>query len=632
VLVVLDTAKLRDQILRSQAALASAQAKVAQTSATLQEAQASPGAAGRGGAPVGRPGAVEGRTRQRPRQRWPAPWPTRPAPGPASRRAGRAVHRPDQPVQGVHRAPADGVVLTRNVDPGNAVAASLQAVTLFTLAEDLTRLRLWVYVDEADVGSVKVGQDRHLHRQRLPGAQVSGAHHARGLRLDHHRQRGHLPDLPGRGQHRPEPAPGHDGHRHHHAPPAKDVLLVPNAALRFTPTAAAAAPAKKGITSGVLMGAHAAQQHAQAGRRRRQHGRARQVWVLRDGKPVAVAVTPGISDGRMTEITGGRPAAAGMLVITDQKAAAPSDADTAPLIRLRGITKRYGSGATELMALKGIDLDMQAGEFVAIMGPSGSGKSTAMNILGCLDTPTAGQYLFKGAPVQKTSARDQRARLRRRYLGFVFQGFNLLARTSAQENVELPLLYRGDRRRRAPRRRHARAAVGGPGRLGAPHAGRTVGRPAAARGHRARHRHRTRRGAGRRTHRQPRHPAQPRDHGPAAGAEPRPRHHRADGHARARHGRLCAAHGALRRRPHRARRGQPTPGHRRPGRGRARDGLMLYSVFMLALRSVQRNLLRSFLTILGIVIGVSAVITMVTLGNGATQAIRRRSPAWAPTC
>ena len=114
-----------------------------------------------------------------------------------------------------------------------------------------------------------------------------------------------------------------------------------------------------------------------------------------------------------------------------------------PLIRLRGVTRRYGSGASELQALKGIDLDIEAGEFVAIMGPSGSGKSTAMNILGCLDTPTEGQYLFMGTPVQALS-RDQRARLRRHFLGFVFQGFNLLARTSAQENVELPLLYRGE--------------------------------------------------------------------------------------------------------------------------------------------------------------------------------------------
>jgi putative ABC transport system ATP-binding protein len=113
------------------------------------------------------------------------------------------------------------------------------------------------------------------------------------------------------------------------------------------------------------------------------------------------------------------------------------------LVQLRGVTKRYGQGATELLALKGIDLDITAGEFLAIMGPSGSGKSTAMNIIGCLDTPTAGQYIFKGAHVEALS-RDQRARLRRSYLGFVFQGFNLLARTSAQENVELPLLYRGD--------------------------------------------------------------------------------------------------------------------------------------------------------------------------------------------
>ena len=117
--------------------------------------------------------------------------------------------------------------------------------------------------------------------------------------------------------------------------------------------------------------------------------------------------------------------------------------DAMPLIRLLGVTKKYGTGQAELLALKGIDLDINAGEFVAIMGPSGSGKSTAMNILGCLDTPSSGQYLFHGTRVEALS-RDQRARLRRRYLGFVFQGFNLLARTSAQENVELPLLYRGE--------------------------------------------------------------------------------------------------------------------------------------------------------------------------------------------
>jgi putative ABC transport system ATP-binding protein len=114
-----------------------------------------------------------------------------------------------------------------------------------------------------------------------------------------------------------------------------------------------------------------------------------------------------------------------------------------PIIRLRGITKVYGEGPTAFQALKGVDLDIMAGDFVAVMGASGSGKSTTMNILGCLDVPTRGEYLFRHHHVE-TLSRDQRALLRRRYFGFVFQGFNLLARTSALENVELPLLYRGD--------------------------------------------------------------------------------------------------------------------------------------------------------------------------------------------
>jgi putative ABC transport system ATP-binding protein len=114
-----------------------------------------------------------------------------------------------------------------------------------------------------------------------------------------------------------------------------------------------------------------------------------------------------------------------------------------PLIQLRGVTKVYGEGATQFQALKGIDLNIAAGDFVAVMGPSGSGKSTTMNILGCLDVPSQGEFLFKGFHVEQLG-RDQRALMRRRYLGFVFQGFNLLARTSALENVELPLVYRGD--------------------------------------------------------------------------------------------------------------------------------------------------------------------------------------------
>ncbi|NLA75514.1 MAG: ABC transporter ATP-binding protein [Deltaproteobacteria bacterium] len=112
------------------------------------------------------------------------------------------------------------------------------------------------------------------------------------------------------------------------------------------------------------------------------------------------------------------------------------------VIEFRGVTKVYGSGQAALAALKGVDFQVSHGEFVAVMGPSGSGKSTCMNILGCLDSPTDGDYLFNGISV-KSLSRQQRALLRRYYIGFVFQGFNLLNRTSALENVELPLFYRG---------------------------------------------------------------------------------------------------------------------------------------------------------------------------------------------
>ena len=130
------------------------------------------------------------------------------------------------------------------------------------------------------------------------------------------------------------------------------------------------------------------------------------------------------------------------------------------LIELSGISKTYGKGDTEFKALSGIDLNISKGEFVAVMGPSGSGKSTLMNLLGCLDTPTAGTYRFQGIPIENLS-KDQRSLIRRHSLGFIFQGFNLLARTSALENVELPLLYRGySRKQRHERAREALASVG----------------------------------------------------------------------------------------------------------------------------------------------------------------------------
>jgi len=128
------------------------------------------------------------------------------------------------------------------------------------------------------------------------------------------------------------------------------------------------------------------------------------------------------------------------------------DAPAAPLIALRGVTRVFGAGQAAVRALRGIDIEIARGEFVSMMGPSGSGKSTCMHILGCLDSPSAGTYLFAGVNVGGMT-RNQRALLRRNFIGFVFQGFNLLARTTALENVELPLIYRGipaaERRRRA---------------------------------------------------------------------------------------------------------------------------------------------------------------------------------------
>jgi putative ABC transport system ATP-binding protein len=127
-----------------------------------------------------------------------------------------------------------------------------------------------------------------------------------------------------------------------------------------------------------------------------------------------------------------------------------------PLIRLEGIEKTYRMGDVEVRALRGVTLDIAEGEFVAVMGSSGSGKSTLMNILGCLDRPTAGRYVLAGEDVARKD-RDQLAEIRSRTLGFVFQSFNLLARTSAVENVELPLLYANVSTRE--RRRRAQAAL-----------------------------------------------------------------------------------------------------------------------------------------------------------------------------
>jgi HlyD family secretion protein len=323
VLVELDTAKLRDQTLRSGAALLSAKALVEQSAATVVEAQANwnrfEEVARLSGGKVPSKSELDGSHAAL----------ARALASQASARAGvseaQATVSTDQTnlTKASIKAPADGIVLTRSVDPGNAVAASLQAVTLFTVAENLAKLRLWVYVDEADVSAVKVGQDASF----TVSAWVSRKFPARITRvgfgstitdnvvtyltyLDVDNT-----DLSLR--------PGMTATAAIVAMQRNDVLLVPNTALRFTPTDITSQTAtKNGMLSSLTprMPNTRARKSAAAGA---STALAKQVWVLPaggTGEPVAVAVTPGISDGHMTEITGGD-LQVGMLVITDQKTA-----------------------------------------------------------------------------------------------------------------------------------------------------------------------------------------------------------------------------------------------------------------------------------------------------------------------
>lgn len=324
VLVELDTAKLSDQVLRSRAALAASQAQLALSTATVKEARASLArfeeVARLSGGKV--PSAAELDTARAALERAVA--------AQASARANIAEARATVSTDETNlskasiRSPIDGVVLTRSVDPGNAVAASLQAVTLFTLAEDLTRLRLEVSVDEADVGSVKVGQKASFTVSAYPSRPYPATitrvafgstktdnvvTYVSWLEVDN-------ADLSLR--------PGMTAAATIVATERSGVLLAPNTALRFSPSRAGpagVAASEGGIVSKLMP------RMPRTGARRTASAEAgggpatRQVWILKDSEAVAVAVKTGISDGRMTEVSG-EGLQEGMNVITDQRSAA----------------------------------------------------------------------------------------------------------------------------------------------------------------------------------------------------------------------------------------------------------------------------------------------------------------------
>jgi HlyD family secretion protein len=319
VLVELDTAKLHDQILRSRAAITAANAKVAQAAATEKEARAGLArfeeVARLSGGKVPSKAELDGSRATLARAVADA------ASAQASVSDAQAALSTDMINQSKAsiRAPSDGIVLTRSVDPGNAVAASLQAVTLFTVADNLAQLRLQVYVDEADVGAVKVGQNALFTvsaypRRKYPakitrvafGSTITDnvVTYLTDLDVDN-------ADLSLR--------PGMTATATITATQRHDVLLVPNTALRFSPSASVAT-AKSGITASLMPRMPGSRTRKQAANGA-STADARQVWVLREGKAVSVAVIPGISDGRMTEIVGGD-LQVGMQVITGQKAAA----------------------------------------------------------------------------------------------------------------------------------------------------------------------------------------------------------------------------------------------------------------------------------------------------------------------
>lgn len=325
VLVELDTAKLQGQVLRSRASLASAQARYAQAQVTAKEAQASLAryeeVAQLSGGKVPSRAELDAARAALERAR------ADEASAQASIADAKAALATDEINLGKAsiRSPADGVVLTRNVDPGNAVAASLQAVTLFSIAEDLTRLKLQVYVDEADVGMVKTGQAASFTVSAHPGRQFPArvTRVAYGSTLSENvvtyltQLDVDNADLSLR--------PGMTATATIAALQRENVLLVPNAALRFSPTSAAAAPgaSKSGSIVSSLMPRPPVQQTKKSARDSNGGaGMTRQLWVLENGMPRQLSVQAGLSDGRMTEVSGGE-LKEGMQLIVDQKAQQP---------------------------------------------------------------------------------------------------------------------------------------------------------------------------------------------------------------------------------------------------------------------------------------------------------------------
>ena len=396
----------------------------------------------------------------------------------------------------------------RNIDPGQTVASSFQTPVLFSIAEDLRQMELQVDVDEADVGQVQPGQKAAFTVDAFPDRSFPAS--IRDIRYAAETIQGVVTykalleidntELLLR--------PGMTATAEIEVIDIAQTVLIPNAALRYSPPDTNAP--KVSFLRRMLPGPPQFRPASTIG----ESGPNRTVWSAREWRS-AIREGRDRSERRHAHPDAGRPAEAGpgSHHRPDRRRVTGCAAMNGnPIIEFKGVWKTFGTGVAAVNALAGVDLAIAEGEFVAIMGPSGSGKSTAMNIIGCLDTPTRGHHFFQGVEVGSLG-RNERALVRRHLLGFVFQGFNLLPRTTALENVELPLIYRG--MGTAERRELAADALRRVGLVGPrkPYGSRVVRRPAATRRHRAGDRDQPGGAPGGRADRQSRHPHKPRNHG-----------------------------------------------------------------------------------------------------------------------